>query len=261
MQHFFPHLTFGPALTALILASFVGWAAHRIVFKTRLFDALLKSPLPPDFVGVPSTILVLIAGFLSAQVWQNSDHAQHALSDEILALSRIRNSAIEPQELQSAVRQGIEDYASLVREKEWGENYNNQPSTEVERKMEELRVMLRSGKAPGNGAGNLAAPASSDVLRYLESLELAREQRLELGSRSRFGYVGKWALLYLMMLVSAITVAAVHRSNPHTAAVALSLYCTAVALLFSMIALYLHPYKGPGAILPASLVVKQPVFG
>lgn len=251
MQYFFPNFTYAPMVTMLLLAALVGLLAFGFVFKTRLFDVLLKHPLAHAYVSVPSMTLIFVAGFLAAQVWQNSDYAQAALVDENLALSRIYNAAIEPPELQTAVRKGVEGYAALVREKEWGENRNAEASPEVERAMGELKAMVRSVQATGKGGGTVF-----DLRRHLEGLEIARERRLELGSRSKFGYLSKWVLLHFMMLVAAVTVAAVHRANPRTAAIALITFLLSVALLFSMIRLYIHPYRGPGALPPALLVVK-----
>lgn len=255
MQHLFPQFAYGPALTAVILCSIIGLVAHRLVFKLPLFDVLISKPLVPPFIAVPTLMMVFFGGFLAAQVWQNWGQARTALSDEKLAASRIHNATIEPQATQAAVRRAVESYVSLVREKEWGENYNNQPSPEVERILDELRSLLRANKVSVDSTSTVATPVSPDLRRYLEAVELARERRLELGSRSRFGYLQKWVLLYLIMFVSAATVAAVHRASPRTAAIAMFLYCSAVALMFSMIALYIHPYKGPDAILPASLVL------
>lgn len=123
--------------------------AFGLVFKTKLFDVLLKYPLSSSYVSVPSTALIFVSGFLAAQVWQNSGHAQAALGDEKLALARIYNAAIEPPELQMAIRKGVEGYAALVREKEWGEKRKTEVSPEVERAIAELKVMLRSVHTTG----------------------------------------------------------------------------------------------------------------
>lgn len=251
MQYFFPNFTYAPVVTMLLLAALVGLLAFGLVFKTTLFDVLLKHPLSSSYVSVPSTALIFVSGFLAAQVWQNSGHAQAALGDEKLALARIYNAASEPPELQMAIRKGVDGYAAAVREKEWGKNHNAEVSADVERAIAELKVMLRSVQGTGKGGGT-----ASDLMRHLESLEMARERRLELGSRSKFGYLSKWVLLHFMMLVAAIVVAAVHRANPRTAAIALISYLLSVALLFSMIRLYIHPYRGPSALPPAMLVVK-----
>lgn len=256
MQYLFPEFTYGPVLTVLLLTSIIGALAHALVFKTSRFDSLIKAPLAAAYVTVPATALIFIAGFLASFVWQNSQQARAALSEERLALSRLHHALVESQELQSGIRKGVEAYVSLVREKEWAENYNTQPSPEVERALNDLKGLLRASQTSAHGTAAAANLAARDLLRDLESLEKAREKRLELGGFSRFGYLDKWVILYLMLLVSAINVAAVHRIDPRTAGIALCVYCTAMALMFSVIALSIHPYKGPGALTAASLVVK-----
>ena len=255
MYYFFPDFAYGPVLTRLTLHLIVGMGAYSLVFRTKLFNVLLKNPLVPPFLSLPAVTLVFIAGLLAAQIWQTSGHAQTALSDEKRALSRIYHSVVEPQELRLALRTGTESYVSLVREIEWGRNRNQYPAAEVERALVDLGVMLRASSARTNEAA-AAAQATRDLLRDLDILENAREKRLELGGRARFGYISTWTILYFMLLISAISVAAVHRPYPHTAAVALCLYCFSMAMLFSIIALSIHPYQGPNALPPASLVVK-----
>jgi hypothetical protein len=255
MYYFFPDFTYGPVLNHLILHSIVGVGAYILVFRTKLFNALLENPLVPTFLTVPAVTLIFISGLLAAQIWQSVGHAQNALSDEKRALSRIYHSVVEPQELRLALRTGAESYVSLVQDVEWGRTRNQYPAAEVERALVHLGVMLRASLAQTNEATS-TAQAARGLLRDLDMLEDAREKRLDLGGRVRSGYISTWIILYFMLLISAINITAVHRRFPHTAAIALCLYCLSMAMLFSIIALSIHPYQGPNALPPASLVVK-----
>ena len=108
MYYFFPDFTYGPVLNHLILHSIVGVGAYILVFRTKLFNALLENPLVPTFLTVPAVTLIFISGLLAAQIWQSVGHAQNALSDEKRALSRIYHSVDEQQELRLAIRTGAE---------------------------------------------------------------------------------------------------------------------------------------------------------
>jgi hypothetical protein len=91
---------------------------------------------------------------------------------------------------------------------------------------------------------------AAEILTEIKQLEAAREQRLSSGSQSNLGYARKWAFIYLLTLVSNVVLGAVHRANRSTAITAIVLWCLCTALVFSMIKLHIHPYKGFNPLTP-----------
>ena len=53
---------------------------------------------------------------------------------------------------------------------------------------------------------------AAEILTEIKQLEAAREQRLSIGSQANLGYARKWAFIYLLTLVSNVTIGAVHRA-------------------------------------------------
>ena len=80
---------------------------------------------------------------------------------------------------------------------------------------------------------------AAEILTEIKQLEAAREQRLAIGSQSNLGFARKWAFIYLLTLVSNVTLGAVHRASRHTAITAIVLWCLCIALVFSMIKLHI----------------------
>lgn len=63
----------------------------------------------------------------------------------------------------------------------------------------------------------------------------------------------KWVLVLMLALLTAISIAAVHRTGERTAAIAQVLFCLAAWMSFSMVASHIQPYRGPDALTAAPL--------
>jgi hypothetical protein len=121
-----------------------------------------------------------------------------------------------------------------------------------------LSSLYASAWTIGAGACTVREPGSqcttkamaAEILTEIKQLESAREQRLSIGSQANWGYSRKWAIIYLLTLVSNITLGAMHRAHPPTAITAIVLWSLCTVLVFSMITLHIHPYKEPDALRP-----------
>ena len=258
MQYFFPQLSFFPILVGVVVIALFCLNAYFFVFKTSLFDHLEQKPLIPPFISVPTTILSLIVGFMASSVWENTTLAVSSLQDEKLALQRLYLLPLQPISLKPELLTEVGKYESLVRQKEWGMRYNIEKIDEVDAVLEEIYSIAWAADRAKCSEQGLIYKCNSDeivgeLIRVINQLNAAREQRIMLGSLSNFDYFGKWLFIYLLAQISAINIAAEHRSNPKGAVIALAVFCACTALVFSMISVYIHPYKGFNALRPTLL--------
>ena len=258
MSYFFPNFHYGPVIMAVIVNCLIGLIAYSLVFKTKLFDSLIQQPLVSNFIAAPCTMLALIIAFMASSVWQNTTVAKTALWNEKIAIETLLSLPIEPAELKIAIKTHLREYLGLVTKLEWGTNFNQKRLVEVENTIHSLAsdAWALEKSYCDDKAQNIRCSSSlitTTFLRSLEQMRLAREQRLSLGSQANLSYVMKWLEVYLLTTVAAINLAAGHRTMKHSAIIALVIFCACTTLLFSIVALYIHPYKGPDALV-ASLI-------
>jgi len=256
MQYFLPNFGPGPFILALIISGALGLAAYMIVFRTRLFDHLINNPLVAPYIVVPNTLLALILAFMASSVWQNTSSAAAALQNEATALSRLEVIESTSPALSAELKSQLSAYTNLVQKVEWGSDYNAIRNSKVDQTLSDLYARsweIDAGACSVRDAGSRCTTKAmaAEILTEIKQLESARELRLSIGSKSNFGYGRNWAIIYLLTLVSNITLGAVHRANRRTAITAIALWCISTTLVFSMISLHIHPYKGFGALRPA----------
>jgi hypothetical protein len=149
----------------------------------------------------------------------------------------------------------LSSYIQLVVQGEWGKEYNMRRQPEVDQTLSNLyrdAWTIDAGACTVREAGSQCTTQAmaAEILTEIKQLEAAREQRLSIGSKSNLGYARKWAIIYLLTLASSITIGAVHRAHRPTAITAIVLWCLCTALVFSMIKLHTHPYKGFNPLTP-----------
>jgi hypothetical protein len=93
--------------------------------------------------------------------------------------------------------------------------------------------------------------AQQEILRALQTALDARRQRI-IVSQSAVSSV-KWAGLLLQALCTLIAIAMVHSDNRLTAAIALGLFSTGVAVAILLIASYSRPFTGEVSVGPELL--------
>jgi hypothetical protein len=255
MLYFFPNFGLGPILLAVIVSAALGGAAYLIVFQTRLFDHLINKPLVAPYIGVPNTVLALLLAFMASSVWQNTTTAATALQNEATALSRLGIIAATSPALARELKSDLSSYTTQVEQNEWGRDYNMRRRPEID---QTLAALYQRAWTIDAGACSVREPGSqcttkamaAEILVEIKQLEAAREQRLSIGRESNLGYGRKWAIIYLLTPMSNITLGAVHRAHRPTAVTAIVLWCLCTALVFSMIKLHIHPYKGFNPLTP-----------
>lgn len=253
MLYFFPEHPFLSVPAAFVLNISCAFIAYYFVFKVRFFAFLSEKPPVAPFFSVPVAFLSLMVAFIAASVWQNSATAKTAVMNERTALATLYALPLRSPELRGAVDTLLDRYLVLVKTSEWGLNFNASRDENVDLVLKRLIAEASAMSDPeacesNNGTSCPTEIVVADFVRSLDKLDLAREQRLSLGQPQTGEFWGRWELLYLLALMAYVGVGAVHRPNPRTALFAIAVTCISVATAFSMITLYMHPYKGPGAM-------------
>ena len=256
MLYFLPTFTLGPILLAVIVSTTLGVAAYLIVFKTRLFDHLVNKPLVPPYFVVATSILALLLAFMASSAWQNTTTAALALQNEATALNRLSIIAATSPSQERELKGHLSSYIQLVERGEWGNDYNMRRQQEVDQVLSNLykrawTIDASACNVQEAGSQCITKAMAAEILTEIKQLEAAREQRLSIGSQSNLGYGKKWATIYLLTLVSNITIGAVHRAYRQTAITAIVLWSLCTVLVFSMIQLHMHPYKGFDPLTPS----------
>ncbi len=238
-------------ILAPIIASFfwslgIGLAAFLLVFKTRLFNHLIDSPLVPPFLALPAIMFAFLMGFMSSDAWQNFSHARTSLINEASSISRLIAIPLQLEEHQKRSNTHIQLYLEAVLNEEWGKNDSTSGNSETKLALRNLELIIWNGSAACAKGGSkqsacIDSITSSFYIKALDDLRNAREQRLSLGYSSSVNT--KWFLAIALAFLSTLSVAAVHRHNQKTAITSLLLFCCSIWITFSIVTMYNNPYK------------------
>ena len=246
----------GPLVASLSWSIVVGVISFVLVYKTRLFNHLLVAPLVPPFLALPAIMFAFLMGFMSAEAWQNFSQARSSLVNEASALSRLINLPVQPPEYQVRSTALLKTYLQTSLNDEWEGRHNQASSANASNLINQLEANVWDArKHCVQGAALVTCMdsiATTAFIKGIDDLRNAREQRLSLGYELGINY--KWALVIFLAFVSALSVAAVHRQDQKTGAIALTLFCLSLWVAFSMVSLHINPYKWRQTVVPTPLV-------
>jgi hypothetical protein len=244
-----------PVVSALSWTLLIGLASFFLVYKTKFFDQLLSTPLVPPFLALPAIMFAFLMGFMSADSWQNFAYARTAMINEASAISRLANIPILPPEFQAKSNVYLQSYLEASLKEEWAGTHNEVVSPKARESLDNLGSTIWSADRYCMDTKKVndctSAAAISAFTKAVDDLRLAREQRLSLGYQSSRN--AKWLLVILLGFISALSVAAVHRHNQKTGVIASVLFCISLWIAFSMIALYINPYKWSESVKPVPM--------
>lgn len=240
----FPTLPYAAIVAAFVWAAAIGLIGHSLVFRTRLFNALLKAPIVPPFIALPGVMFTFLMAFMASDAWSNISQARASLVNEVSAVYRIAAVPLKPDTVNRQARESLRQYIDVVTEEEWKQNFNQRGSSRAGDAIDRLEAAVWA-------ANPQDALAGGTFLKALDDLRVARHQRLGLGFQGTL--VLKWVLVLSLAQITAIAIAAVHRSSERTALTAQVLFCLAAWMAFSMVASHIQPYRGPDALTPTPL--------
>jgi hypothetical protein len=217
--------------------------------RARAFKAISPGMLPP--LGI---IFGLLVAFIAAQVWGDLDRAHAAVNREASALRAIVLLAAsfpgEPEtRLRALVHRHIEDAVT----QEWPAMARRRATLTMTPAplVEALQVSLAL-----TPRGDGQAAAQREILAAVQNAFDARRQRI-LVSQSTVNWV-KWTALLVQAVCTLLAVAMVHSDNRASAALAMGLFATGVAVSVVLISSHDRPFTGELSVGPDVLLQVLP---
>lgn len=244
MSYFFPDFAFAPVLTAFFLCTACAILGYLLAFKIKYFDYFAENQLG---VGLISTyVFGFLIAFMAAAAWQNNTDASAALQREKSALKKLLFMPVKSEEMRIRTADCIDRYITLVHDEEWGKNYNALPLKQVDDLLDSAMQVHFIQGGPNSPAVN-----------FIDEISKARDIRISLGEKSGLHYLIKWTIIYLLIVVCCFNICIINRGKKKSAVVALAIFTVCNILAISSVALYVHPYKGPRALKPDQIYIRN----
>ncbi len=242
---------YAPLVATLLWSVVIGLIGHFAVFRLRVFDSLLKAPVAPPFMALPAILFAFLLAFMASAAWQNISLARTSLVNEHTALARAAAIPIGPAAARQQMQAGLKRYVSAVIDDEWARRHNESASPDAGAAMDSLStgIWALASQCHGQGGADCTSDlAVSTYIKALDDLRSAREERLSLGYQGTLRL--RWVLGMMLAIATALSIAAIHRSNERTAAISQVMFCFSIWMTFAMVALHIQPYRGPDALSP-----------
>ena len=217
--------------------------------RARWFKGFSPGMLPP--LGI---LFALLAAFVASQVWNDFEQANVAVQREASALRAVvlLTSAFPPEtraHLQALVGRHIENTVA----QEWPDMAARQASLKMTPASLAEALQTTLALVP-RGDGQVVAQREL-VAAFHSALE-AGHQRIILSS-SGVNWV-KWTGLLLEAAAALAGIAFVHCDNRKTAALAMAVFSTTVAVVVVLILAHDRPFTGPISVRPDPLLQVMP---
>ena len=227
---------------------------HQVVLALAVGDrARALKGVSPGLLPPLGIIFGLLVAFLAAQVWGDLDRARTAVNQEASALRTVvilsDGFPGQADRLRGLIRQHIQ----AAQREEWPAMASRRATiTMIPTPLAE--AMRTTLTLPVQGDGQVAAQQA--IIGALGQALEARRQRI-LISQSAVNPI-KWISLLLQAICTLTAIAMVHSDNRTTAAVALGLFSTAIAVSILLITAHDRPFIGQNAVPPTVLLEVQP---
>ncbi len=217
--------------------------------RARWFKGFSPGMLSP--LGI---LFGLLIAFVASQVWSDFDRANTAVYREASSLRTVMLlTGAFPSEsgghLQALVRRHIQDAVT----EEWPAMGSHQANLKMTSGplAEALHATLELIPR-----GDRQVLAQREIVTALQNALDARRQRIVL-SGAAVNWI-KWTGLLLVAATTLVAIAFVHCDNWKTAALAMGVFATAVAIVVVLILSHDSPFTGPIAVSPAVLLQVAP---
>jgi len=208
--------------------------------------------LPP--LGI---IFGLLVAFVAGQVWSDVERAKTAVNREASALRAVVLLAGSfPGEPETRLRALVQRHITEAVTQEWPAMARQRATLTIAPPALAEALQLTVALTP-RGEGQAAA--QREIVASLQNALDARRQRI-LISQSDVNWV-KWAGLLLQAACTLVAIAMVHCDNRLTAALAMALFATGVALSLLLIASHNRPFTGEVSVGPDVLLQVMPEEG
>ena len=220
--------------------------------RARAFKGISPGLLPP--LGI---IFGLLAAFVAGQVWGDVERAKTAVNREASALRAvILLTGSFPGEPERRLQDLVHRHITEVVTKEWPAMVRHRATLTIAPPVLVEGLQLILALTP-HGEGQAAA--QREMVASLENALDARRQRIMI-SQSSVNWV-KWTGLLIQAVCTLLAIALVHSDNRLSAALALALFATGVAVSLVLIASHNRPFTGEISIGPEVLLQVMPEEG
>jgi hypothetical protein len=214
------------------------------------FKAVSPGMLPP--MGL---VFGLIIGFLVAGLWGDLSDARTAVNREASSLrsAELVVAAAFPGSTANRMDALIARHIDQAKTQEWPAMARQDATLKVVPVPLAQALQLALSLKP---AGDGQTTAQRDLVTSLENALDARRQRI-IVSASSVNWV-KWAAVIALAALTLLAIAFVHSDNRVTAALAMGVFASAVAITLVLIGSQAHPFSGQFGVKPDALVQVRP---
>jgi hypothetical protein len=217
--------------------------------RGRAFARVSPGLLPP--LGI---IFGLLVAFLAAQVWNDADHARISVDREASALrSAVLLSERFPggpeERIHELVRRHVQQAAAV----EWPAMADQQATLTAVPSALGSALQIALTLQPNDEGQKVA---QRELVASVENALDARRQRI-IVSESSVNWV-KWAGVIALAAITLLAIAFVHSENRATAALAMAIFASAVAVSITIIAAQERPFSGHFGVEPDPLLQVAP---
>lgn len=240
---------YGYALLAVLGTGAAVLLVQRCLQHPRLGPWLASwSGVAPPFINVISVLFGLTLAFLANDTWSARDRAVNAVFKEADALRSLAAlSGGLPPPLRQQVQAATVAYAQASAA-EWPLLAQRRSSPHVTQQADALLLLLASPA--------LAQSAGTVVQKLmLDQAMVTRDQRdIRAGLSQTHINLLKWLAMGFLGLVTLLSVAMVHVTQPRAALVAVLLFALAAAPTAAIVLVQGNPFQPPTAVSPAPLL-------
>lgn len=144
---YLPAFPFAAIVAAFLWAAVIGVVAHSLVFRTRLFDALLKVPMVPPFIALPAIMFAFLMAFMASDAWNNISQARTSLVNEVAAVNRIAAVPLRPEAATQQARETMRQYIDAVTAEEFRQHFNQRGAAKADAAIARLEAIAWTASA------------------------------------------------------------------------------------------------------------------
>jgi len=230
------------AIFAIIMLLARGERAH--VFKN----------VSPGLLSPLGTVFGLLVVFSIFQVWGDFDRARMAVDREASAIRTVVLLATSfPGEPETQIRTLVRRHIDEAVAAEWPEMAKRSASLKVAPAALAELLRLALSLTP-QSQGQIVA--QREIVAALENAMDARRECINL-SQSTVNWV-KWSCMFAQAICALVAIAMVHSDNRATAAIAMGIFATGVAVCGLLIASHDRPFTGEISVKPDVLLQVRP---
>ena len=204
--------------------------------------------------GDLGTVFGLLVVFSIFQVWGDFDRARMAVDREASAIRTVVLLATTfPGEPETQIRNLVRRHIDEAVAAEWPEMAKRSASLKVAPAALAEILRLTLSLTP-QSQGQIVA--QREIVAALENAMDARRECINL-SKSTVNWV-KWSCMFAQAICALVAIAMVHSDNRATAAIAMGIFATGVAVCGLLIASHDRPFTGEISVKPDVLLQVRP---